>query len=296
MADGDRTRPVPVNPDHDAPAELLASRRELSAALTRQLEFLVNQMKMTPDEAAAWVRDRGGIPPEEREADQVAWSELMRLLEGEPERGEALWRQIKEDARQELTAGIRAGLTIEPRATGSPWDRARFVAILAELRTALAPRDGLEDLLVQEMACALESHFLWQRTATDRAQEERWEGDRDRRREWERLSPAQRERHALDYGWMPPRVSTAEAIDQAVLIADRYQRSFLRLLKAYRDTRRLFSTVVLNGGQLNVAEQQIVSGPAAGEHPDNRDTRKRGGRHRVRCRARRRVRGGSPDR
>jgi hypothetical protein len=42
-----------------------------------------------------------------------------------------------------------------------------------------------------------------------------------------------------------------------VAIADRYQRSFLRLLKAYRDTRRLVGTLVVAGGQVNIGEQQL---------------------------------------
>jgi len=39
--------------------------------------------------------------------------------------------------------------------------------------------------------------------------------------------------------------------------ADRYQRAFLRLLKAYRDNRRLFSMLVVTGGQVNVGERQM---------------------------------------
>ena len=115
------------------------------------------------------------------------------------------------------------------------------------------PRPGLEELLVQQVACADEPHLRCQ----ERAQEEEWEGDRNRRREWERLSPAQRERYALDHGWLPARVSTAEAIDQAVAIADRYQRSFLTLLKARRDARRLVGALVVAGGQVDIGEQQV---------------------------------------
>jgi hypothetical protein len=41
------------------------------------------------------------------------------------------------------------------------------------------------------------------------------------------------------------------------MIADRYQRSFLRLMKAFRDNRRLFGTLVAAGGQVNIGEQQV---------------------------------------
>ena len=75
------------------------------------------------------------------------------------------------------------------------------------------------------------------------------------RRALERMSPRQRERHEELDGWLPPHQSDAEAIDQAVMIADRYQRQFLRLLRTFRDNRRVMGTVVMTGGQLNVAEQ-----------------------------------------
>lgn len=58
---------------------------------------------------------------------------------------------------------------------------------------------------------------------------------------------------------LPPRVSDVEAIDQAVMIADRFQRSFLRLLRTFRDMRRVIGAVVITGGQLNVAERQLVT-------------------------------------
>ena len=49
-------------------------------------------------------------------------------------------------------------------------------------------------------------------------------------------------------GWLPPRQSDAEALEQAVMIADRYQRQVLRLLRAFRDMRRVRETVVMTVG------------------------------------------------
>jgi hypothetical protein len=73
------------------------------------------------------------------------------------------------------------------------------------------------------------------------------------------MTPRQRDRCEEEHGWMPPRVSTAEAIDQSVMIADRCQRSFLPLMKAFHDNRRLFTSLVVAGGQVNIAEQHVVS-------------------------------------
>ena len=215
-------------------------------------------MQMAPEDAAAHLRQSPGYPPEEQEPEHVSWISLSSLMESDPERGERLWQRIKDAATLELKRGVRSARTVES-ANSYPIERARFAAIAGALMKSLEPRDALEELLIQQMACAYELHLLWQERASMRAQQEVWEGDRDRRNALHNLSPRQRDRYEEDHGWMPPRVSTAEAIDQSVMIADRYQRSFLRLMKAFRDNRRLFSSLVVAGGQVNIAEQQVVT-------------------------------------
>ncbi len=71
------------------------------------------------------------------------------------------------------------------------------------------------------------------------------------------MTPARRETYERDGGVAAARVAETEALDQAVLMADRYQRAFLRLMKAFRDNRRLFGALVVAGGQVNIAEQQV---------------------------------------
>jgi hypothetical protein len=71
------------------------------------------------------------------------------------------------------------------------------------------------------------------------------------------MSPIERERYQENYGWLPPRLAEAEALEQAAILADRYQRAFLRLMKAYRDNRRLFGALIVAGGQVNIGEQQV---------------------------------------
>ncbi len=60
----------------------------------------------------------------------------------------------------------------------------------------------------------------------------------------------------------PPRLTDVETVDRAAAMAERFMKSFLRLLKAYRDQRRLFDTLVVAGGQVNIAAdggQQVVA-------------------------------------
>ncbi|CAA9296837.1 MAG: hypothetical protein AVDCRST_MAG54-4924 [uncultured Actinomycetospora sp.] len=115
---------------------------------------------------------------------------------------------------------------------------------------------------MQMMAAALEQQLRWQTVATRRVDEESWHGERDIRRALERMSPRERALIEEFYGWLPPRQSDAEALEQAVLFADRYQRQYLRLLRTFQGMRRVLGTVVMTGGQLNVAEQQVISSPA----------------------------------
>jgi hypothetical protein len=238
-------------------AQLEASRRIMVDPIRGQIDFLVTHFKITREEAAARARtplpdDRTEQPPE-----HVSWHEITNALDADPARGQALWQRVKDEARRELTAGVRAGVSLERRLNATPFERAQYLAIVEALTDALQPRDGLEGLLVQQLACAYEQHLRWQTLAARRVDEESWQGERDRRRALERMSPHQRERYQEYEGWLPPRQGDAEAIEQAVLIADRYQRAFLRLLKAFRDNRRLFDSLIVAGGQVNIGERQV---------------------------------------
>jgi hypothetical protein len=67
--------------------------------------------------------------------------------------------------------------------------------------------------------------------------------------------------------WTPPRISDSEAIGQAAAMADRFNRMYMRTLRALRDLRRYAPTVVVqNAGQVNVGGQQVNvarTGPAS---------------------------------
>ena len=257
MVEGDRDGLMALTPDERAIGELAASRRELVASVTGLIDSYVRHWQETP--AAASERARQPLPfdPAAQGTDQVGWSALANLLEHDAERGQALWQWLKEEAHKELTAGIRTSRSLERPGTSRPYERAQFIAALQGLRQALRPHDPLEELLLQQMASAYDLHLRWQTILVQRMETEAWQGERDKRRALENMSPAQRERYAAVEGWLPPRSSEAAAIEQAMMLADRYQRAFLRLMKAFRDNRRLFSTLVVEGGQVNIAEQQV---------------------------------------
>jgi hypothetical protein len=58
--------------------------------------------------------------------------------------------------------------------------------------------------------------------------------------------------------WEPPRVSVFQVVEQAGAMVDRFNRIFLRSLRALRDLRRCPPPVVVqNAGQVNVGQQQV---------------------------------------
>jgi hypothetical protein len=58
--------------------------------------------------------------------------------------------------------------------------------------------------------------------------------------------------------WRPPRQSEAEAIEQAMTMIERWNRIYLRTLRALRDLRRYSTPIQINNpGQVNIGERQI---------------------------------------
>jgi hypothetical protein len=55
----------------------------------------------------------------------------------------------------------------------------------------------------------------------------------------------------------PPRLSVAEALDQAEAMVERCHRLYLRTLGALQDLRRRPPVVVRRAGQVNIAGQQV---------------------------------------
>lgn len=253
--------PAVPNPERERATleELAAAKRDMTDRIGRQIDFLLaaygnSDTPLTPTEASDRARAPVTWDPLDQGAEHVSWHSLASMTEHEPERARDVWGAVKDTARRELWTGTRAARTLEGM-NALPYKRAQYVAILEGLMESLEPRGGAEAVLVQMMATALEQQLRWQTVATRRTDEESWHGERDVRRTLERMSPRERARHEEVEGWLPPRQSDAEALEQAVMIADRYQRQFLRLLRAFRDMRRTIGAVIMTGGQLNVAER-----------------------------------------
>jgi hypothetical protein len=185
----------------------------------------------------------------------VSWYDLTDEMAREPDAGMALWGKVKQAATNELAVGHTGAVAIESY-HGGPWQRAQYFAVRAALADGLQPRNGMERLLLDGMAQAWTMHLHWlgKHAKTESLDAIRVERDRRERGEWQ-----------------PPRLGEAEAVDRAAQMADRFQRQFLRLMKCYRDGRRLGVSMTVMGGQVNVAEQQInmaSAGDAGPARPD----------------------------
>jgi hypothetical protein len=262
---------VPLNaePQPPTPAEIAD---EMQRSLGRSMEWVIREWRaalLQVDEQQA-----GSVPAEERddltavrELTRTALDGLERLGHGDPARldhlqpdeytwfdithemrrdsaaGMALWTKVRQTARDALACGATAGQAIEgyhPR----PFERAQFIAIREALADGLQPRNRMEWLLIDGMAQAWMMHLYWL----------------DQHTKKDSLGVIQTERDMRERDtWEPPRLSESEAVERAAQMADRFQRQFLRLMKCYRDGRKLIGSVTMLGGQLNVAEKQVVT-------------------------------------
>ncbi|MBY0460605.1 MAG: hypothetical protein K2V38_25085, partial [Gemmataceae bacterium] len=123
------------------------------------------------------------------------------------------------------------------------WHRARFLALREELSAEWGPRNGIERQLLDTMAQAQAGYLIWLHRLTA----------------YTSLESCTHDRRVQDEGrWQPPRQSDADATEQAAAMMDRFNRIFLRTLRALCDLRRHSTPVIVQkGGQMNVAHQQV---------------------------------------
>jgi hypothetical protein len=154
--------------------------------------------------------------------EDVTWADLQELVGKTGARAMDRWEEIKGEALEELRSGHRAGAVLLGRHS-RPFELARFLAIRAELTEGWQPRNGVERQLIDQMAQAQAGLFFWQERLYDDAV-----------------------------------VDLPDVAEQAGAMVDRFNRMFLRPLRALRDLRRYSTPVIVqNAGQVNVGGQQV---------------------------------------
>lgn len=228
-------------------AEARALAREMATAYRHMLEGYCRYHGIKPEEALVAVQEsrasRVPAPIRTEEPDQVSWKQLSELAEADPEQATQLWSEIKQVARAELDGGHRAALAVREAFGSTPWDKARFFAVRTSLMEQWQPQGGIEQLLIDTLAQAYTEQHRWMAAANN-------------------FLSAECDRHRLEIEkkeqWMPPRLREAEALDRAMAMAERWNRMFLRTLRALRDLRRYAPTInIQNAGQVNIGNQQL---------------------------------------
>jgi hypothetical protein len=238
---------MPRDPDWPATREDVGSLvREMGKAHAEMLSFIVEQYRETVEAADGKLRktDEERLDSALRRVpSHLSWFDLSTIAGHSPEQAMETWGRVLAEASDELESGHRAARAMDH--LSGPWDRAQFLAIRESFVDEWQPRGGVELALVDQMATAHAQYLFW----------------------LERLNVEGVTRALLpaNYGRQkrlsePPRLSSAEAVEEAAAMAERFQRLFVRAVRTLRDLRRFTpSVVVQNAGQVNVAHQQVNS-------------------------------------
>lgn len=174
-----------------------------------------------------------------------SWDRLGSLAEVDFEAAHAAFLRVREYALDELDSGK---LVAEMSGHVKPLEQARFLAVRETFIDDWQPAGGIEQAMVDMLAQNFCLYLHWTKLAHSRTVELMENMDEELRR-YEAA------------GWKPPRQCAADAVEQAYQLAERYNRIFLRVLRQMRDLRRYAPPVIVNnGGQVNLANQQVNVG------------------------------------
>lgn len=222
----------------------------LLASAVRQSGF---QYEAQRENVAAMAKEAEELP-----ARGLTWRHLAAV---EREQGDeaalSAWEDVKQAAREEVSSGHRAAMVMEG-SDAMPMDRARFLVLRESFAAEWKPVNGIEWNLIDTMTQAATAQSYWTEKLTMRTMQEAADDLRDRRE----LS---KDEQMFRWGdWLPPRLSTSEAMQEAMGYVDRWNRVFLRCLRQLRDLRR-FNVVIQNAGQVNIADKQVNFAPQPGK-------------------------------
>jgi hypothetical protein len=191
-------------------------------------------------EAARTPRDRALERVRTAPLDQLSWSTLAQAARHDPTVTLEVWEQIKDAARQELASGHRTAQSLER--AGTPWDRARFLALRDAFRADWQPRGGIESALVDLLAQSFAMYLRWMERLELYVETE---------------CKLEDSKLAREGYWMPPRIGEAKWMAWCMEQAEAAHRRFLMTLKSLQDLRRLPSVSIASVSQVNVAQQQV---------------------------------------
>jgi hypothetical protein len=124
-------------------------------------------------------------------------------------------------------------------ANQTPYQRATFGVVLESFERAWQPTNVIEQTMLEMLVQAYLSYNHWLRVAMNAAEYA-----------YNVIEPD----NAKDGRWNPPRLSADETIENAMAMADRFNRLYLRVLRQMRDLRRYTPALTINNPQqVNIA-------------------------------------------
>jgi hypothetical protein len=232
-----------LQPVEPRATEALPLAAEMGRAVEQHIQAAKQHFGMTDREAVAYSEKSlaQSASIEQRVPSSVTFFEMAALAKVAPVRAEQRWEEIGTAARAEIQSGHLAAKATEVHAAGTVWQRQIFLALRGELADAWHPQGGLEWALIDQLALAWSAQLFWH----------------ERMMLYARLE-ASNEAIKLGEGYAPPRVTDAQAVEQAAQMVDRFNRIFMRTLRMLKDPRRHTPAVVVqSAGQVNVAHEQV---------------------------------------
>src|ERR1051325_159855 len=241
-----------------ARARLLGN--EIARVYAEKVKGFQDLYKTYPDDE--WIKEHYGtganvhasatVPADDEEyqralnqsAERLTWSDLQTVAERSMDDAVSLWRGVLDVALDQLKGGIYACETLA-HVDSDMFQRAQFFVVRDSLVNAWQPKDAIEMSMVEMLVQAFVSYHYWLRLANSMAAREYEAAEQklERNRYGERTSK-----------WDTPRITTADAIDRAIAMADRFNRLYLRTLRQMRDLRRYVVPVTINNPeQVNIA-------------------------------------------
>lgn len=184
----------------------------------------------------------------------IFFSDLHSLYGYAPRVAERLWETIKEEGRNEFESGHLAANTIAPvHYMKQAWNIAKYLGVRESFISDWQPKGGIELSLIDMLA---HTFFQWQywleetiKRSQTRPREEHYEYQK-----WKQRNEKAKDSKSWQDGyWFPTYVSEQQDIEQAVQMADRFNRIYMRTLRQLRDLRRYAPVTINNPNQVNIA-------------------------------------------
>jgi hypothetical protein len=191
--------------------------------------------------------------------DAIDFNNLGELWSYDPKSAQAMWEMIKDEARQEFESGHLASKALVPvDYMRTAWNVASYLGVRESLIVDWTPHGGLELSLIDMLAQAFIQYQYWVKESILRTQTEP-RREAEEYTEWKQWKRTEKEVKGWNPGWWDiPYVREQTAIEHTIQMADRWNRIYMRTLKNLRDLRRYSPPVIVNnGGQVNVAQQQV---------------------------------------